>query len=120
VDNLRDRVQQLSQDRFQVQREEVQEAMRNPAELFSQARILPKYENGAMVGVQLNSIQQGSLFEEIGIREGDVITEVNGIVVTSPQDSSALIKELTEADQFTVQVRGSDGEARTLNYVVEP
>jgi general secretion pathway protein C len=120
VGNLRERIQRLSQDRFQVQRDDVQEAMRNPAELFSQARILPKYENGAMTGVQINSIQPGSLFEQIGIQDGDVITEVNGIVVSSPQDSSALIQELTEANQFTVQVRSSDGQARTLNYVVEP
>jgi len=117
--DLRDRVQQLSEDRFQVQREEVEEAMRNPAELFSQARILPKYENGQMTGVQLNSIQPGSLFEEIGIRDGDVITQVNGIVVASPQDSAALLRELTESNQFEVSVQGADGQPRTLNYTVQ-
>jgi len=114
------RVQQLSHDSFEVQRSEVEEAMRNPAELFSQARILPKYEDGQMTGVQLNSIQPGSLFEEIGIRDGDVITQVNGIVVTSPQDSAALLQELTRASQFEVTVVGADGMLRTLNYVVQP
>jgi general secretion pathway protein C len=117
---LRERVQQLADDRFQVQREDVDEAMRNPAELFSQARILPKYENGQMTGVQLNSIQPGSLFEEIGIRDGDVITQVNGIVVASPQDSAALLRELTESSQFEVTVQGSDGQPRTLNYTIQP
>jgi general secretion pathway protein C len=94
--------------------------MRNPAELFSQARILPKYENGQMTGVQLNSIQPGSLFEEIGIRDGDVITQVNGIVVSSPQDSAALLRELTESSQFEVNVMSSDGQPRTLSYTVQP
>ncbi len=120
VGDLRDRVQRLAEDRFQVQREDVQEAMRNPAELFSQARILPKYEEGEMVGVQLNSIQAGSLFEDIGIQDGDVITEVNGIVISSPQDSAALLRELTQSDQFDVEVLGADGAPRTLSYVVEP
>lgn len=120
IGDLRERVQRLSEDRFQVQRNDVQEAMRNPAELFSQARILPKYENGQMVGVQLNSIQPGSLFEEIGIQSGDVITQVNGVVVSSPQDSAALLRELTEANQFEVTVQGADGAPRTLNYVVQP
>lgn len=120
IATLRDRVEQLSEDNFQVQREGVEEAMRNPAELFSQARILPKYENGQMTGVQLNSIQPGSLFEEIGIRDGDVITQVNGIVVASPQDSAALLRELTESDQFEVNVLGSDGQPRTLTYTVQP
>jgi general secretion pathway protein C len=118
--DLRDRVRQLAEDRYQVEREQVEEAMRNPAELFSQARILPKYENGQMTGVQLNSIQPGSLFEEIGIRDGDVITEVNGIVVASPQDSAALLRELTEATEFQVTVTGADGQPRTLNYTIQP
>src|SRR5690606_15570471 len=119
VADLRERVQQLSEDSFQVQREQVDEAMRNPAELFSQARILPKYENGAMTGVQVNSIQPGSLFEEIGIRDGDVVTQVNGIVVASPQDSAALLQELTQSNQFEVTVLGADGQPRTLSYTVQ-
>lgn len=119
VADLRERVQQLSEDRFQVQREQVEQAMRNPAELFSQARILPKYENGAMTGVQVSSIQPGSLFEEIGIRDGDVVTEVNGIVVSSPQDSAALLQELTQSNQFEVTVLGADGQTRTLSYTVQ-
>jgi general secretion pathway protein C len=119
IEDLRDRVQQLSEDRFEVQREDVEEAMRNPAELFSQARILPKYENGQMTGVQLNSIQPGSLFEEIGIRDGDVITQVNGIVVASPQDSAALLRELTQSNTFEVSVQGADGQPRTLTYSVQ-
>ena len=118
--DLRDRVRQIAEDRYQVEREQVEEAMRNPAELFSQARILPKYENGQMTGVQLNSIQPGSLFEEIGIRDGDVITEVNGIVVASPQDSAALLRELTEATEFQVTVTGADGQPRTLSYTIQP
>ncbi|MEB2345648.1 MAG: PDZ domain-containing protein [Deltaproteobacteria bacterium] len=120
VADLRDRIQQTGDSSFQVQRGQVEEAMRNPAELFSQARILPKYENGQMTGVQLNSIQPGSLFEEIGIRDGDVITEVNGIVVSSPQDSAALLRELTESNVFEVSVQGADGQPRTLSYTVQP
>jgi general secretion pathway protein C len=120
VGNLRDRVQRLSDSSFQVQRNDVQQAMRNPSELFTQARILPKYENGEMAGVQLNAIQPGSLFEQIGVRNGDVITEVNGIEVTSPQDSSRLLQELTQATEFQVEVVGEDGEPRTLSYVVQP
>jgi general secretion pathway protein C len=116
--NLQERVRQLSENRFGVERGDVAEAARNPAELFSQARILPKYEEGQMTGVQLSSIQPGSIFEEIGLREGDTVTQVNGIVVTGPQDSAALLKELAESDEFTVNVVGADGATRTLHYVV--
>ena len=116
--DLRERIKRLSEGSFQVQREDVEEAVRNPAELFSEARILPKYDNGAMVGVQLSTIKPGSLFEEIGIQNGDTVTQVNGITVTSPQDSAALLKELTQASQFLVNVLGADGQTRSLNYSI--
>ena len=118
AEDLRERIKRLSEGSFQVQREDIAEAMRNPSELFSEARILPRYENGAMVGVQLSSIKQGSLFEEIGIQNGDTVTQVNGITVTSPQDSAALLKELTSASDFQVQVLGADGQTRSLTYSI--
>jgi general secretion pathway protein C len=116
--DLRDRIRRLSETSFEVGREQVEETMRNPAELFSEARILPKYDNGQMVGVQLSSIKPGSLFEEIGIQNGDTVTGVNGITVTSPQDSAALLKELTESTDFQVNVMGADGQIRTLQYTI--
>lgn len=99
--------------------EDVQVAGRSPAEIFSSARILPKYEEGQMVGIQLNNVKDGSLFHEIGIQNGDVITQFNGITIDSPQGSAQVLRELTEADQFELIVQGADGSQKTLTYRVE-
>jgi type II secretion system protein C len=115
-----ERVQRLAGDRFGVSRGDVESIANNPAALFSQARILPKYEEGQMVGVQLNSIQQGSLFEQIGIQNGDIITEFNGIHITNQQDSAAVLRQLTEASEFNVTVQGADGQPRRLTYELRP
>ena len=88
---------------------DLEETIRNPAQLFSQARILPKYEDGEMVGVQVSAIQAGSLFEEIGVKDGDVITELNGIKINSPEESFKLLQEVTQAGKFTFTVEGEDG-----------
>jgi general secretion pathway protein C len=117
--NAAERVQRLAENRFGVTREDVETVANNPAALFSQARILPKYDEGKMVGVQLNSIKEGSLFEQIGIREGDTITELNGIQITSQQDSASVLRELTSASAFNVTVTGSDGAVRQLTYEVQ-
>jgi general secretion pathway protein C len=114
-----ERVQRLAENRFGVAREDVQSVANNPAALFSQARILPKYEEGQMVGVQLNAIQSGSLFEQIGIQNGDTITEFNGITITSQQDSAAVLRQLTESNEFNVTVTGADGQQRRLTYELQ-
>jgi general secretion pathway protein C len=104
------RVRRLAENRFQVGR--------NPAEIFSSARILPKYEGGQMVGIQLNNVKEGSLFQEIGIQDGDTITQFNGIQIDSPQGSAEVLRELTQAERFEVTVTSADGKPRTLTYEV--
>jgi type II secretory pathway component PulC len=69
--------------------------------------------------VQLNAIKAGSMFESIGIQNGDTIRELNGIRVTSQQDSAAVLRELTEAKEFSVVVLGADGQERTLTYEIQ-
>ena len=90
--------------------------IRNPATLFSQARILPKYENGQMVGVQLNAIKPGSMFEQIGIQNGDVIKELNGIKIDSPEQSAKILLEFVDAKSFIVVVDRTGQGAQTFTY----
>jgi general secretion pathway protein C len=116
---LADRVRQLNENRFALQREDVEAAARNPAALFSQARILPKYEEGQMVGVQLNAVKPGSVFEQIGIRDGDIVVEFNGTRIESPQQSAELMRQLSQTDQLNLRVEGADGQERTLTYTFE-
>lgn len=90
-------------------------SLRNPATLFSQARILPKYENGAMVGVQVSAIKPGSLFESIGIKNGCVIKELNGIKIDSPEQSAKILLEFVDAKRFDIVVDECQG-TQNLSY----
>ncbi len=116
---MRNRLERLAEQRISLSRQDVQEAARNPASIFSQARILPKYEDGEMVGVQVNSIKPGSMLEDIGLQNGDTISEFNGIRIRSPEDSTEVLKELAGSSEFTVVVTGADGQQRTLTYELE-
>ena len=115
----RERVEKLAEDRFEMEREDVDDMMRNPANLFSQARILPKYEEGEMVGLQINAIKPGSFFEEVGIQSGDVVTKLNGVAIDSPQESARILAEFSQADKFTIDVNRGDGTTDTLEFNLE-
>lgn len=114
--SLADRVRQVAESRFEVDREDVMETVRNPAALFSEARILPRYEDGQMMGIQLNAIKQGSLFEEVGLADGDTIVEFNGQSLASPADSAAFLQQLMDGSNFEVLVQDPDGGERTLTF----
>jgi general secretion pathway protein C len=112
-------IERLGDNRFAVQRTDVEALSADPTALFSQARILPKYgQDGQMQGVQLNAIKQGSLFQQVGIQDGDTITRVNDIEVRDQQASLQVFQEFTQSSDLTVTVTGRDGNERTLEYEV--
>ncbi len=96
-------------------REEVEEALKNPADILSQARFLPKYDGGEMVGFQINAIKSGSVLAGFGIENGDLITEFNGISITSPTESAKLLQEFNDSSSVSLVVQDADGDVRTIN-----
>jgi type II secretion system protein C len=95
--------------------------LRDPSQIASQARFLPRYEDGTgrIVGIEVDSVRTGSLLEEIGMRNGDTIVEFNGLEIAGAEDASQLLSELADTEEFEVQVVGRDGTRRTLEYVYE-
>jgi general secretion pathway protein C len=112
-------VEQLAENRFAVPRTEVEGAAQNPAALYSQARILPRYDKGKMIGVQLNAIRPGSLFAQVGIQDGDTVTQVNGVTVSTPEDGQRLLQEFSSGGELRVTVQGRDQQVRELVYVAQ-
>ncbi|MCP4903932.1 MAG: hypothetical protein GY910_03045 [bacterium] len=78
--------------------------------ILSSARIIPDYnEEGEMRGMKVDSIKADSVFEKVGLVNGDVITEVNGIVVDRLEATSAIFDEFATAEEVSVAAqRGSE------------
>lgn len=53
--------------------------------LAQQARIVPAFQNGRAVGFKLFSIRPSSDFARAGLHNGDVVTRINGIELSSPE-----------------------------------
>lgn len=115
--SARGNLERLAENRFAVKRDELQDLATNPSALFSQARILPKYESGQMVGVQVSGIKPGSWFEQAGIQNGETITAVNGNEIGA-DGAPALFREITQGSATRVTVRGTDGNERELNVEI--
>jgi general secretion pathway protein C len=114
--NARGNLERLADNRFAVDRSEVQNLATNPSALFSQARILPKYEGGQMVGVQVSAIKPGSLFEQAGLQNGDTITEINGQPVNGPEGAPQLFQKLTQGGDIRLGVQDANGTRRDIDF----
>jgi general secretion pathway protein C len=85
----------------------------NPTSLYSQARIVPQIdpETNLVTGLQLKAIQAGSVFEQVGIQNGEVITEIAGVLVSDIGDSTKIMSALTDPDEVEIVTVDPDGEA---------
>ncbi|MBW2314917.1 MAG: hypothetical protein JRH10_12055 [Deltaproteobacteria bacterium] len=94
----------------------LQRILRNPAALYSQARIRPKYEAGAMVGLELSQFVEGSTFEGLGLADGDTVIEFDGKPVASPGDGARFLQQVKIGELADIRVLGVDGDERTLTF----
>jgi type II secretion system protein C len=86
----------------------------NPSSLYSQARIVPKIdpESNVVTGLQLSAIQSGSAFEEAGIENGAVITEINGVPVSDMGASTKIMAAMTDSDEVEVVTVDANGDTK--------
>ena len=101
-----------------IDRETVQSAMQNVNELMKQARVRPHFTDGKPDGLRLSAVRPGSLFRQIGLQSGDIITGVNGEPIESVDDALRFYTSLKNADDVALQLRRG-GVERSLNYRVE-
>jgi len=80
------------------------------SKLLSEVQVVPKFHDGEMVGIEVNDIQPGGLLEGLGIQSGDVITELNGVRLTNPEDSARVLAETDPSGTLSVKVLGEQGE----------
>ncbi|HEX7540357.1 MAG TPA: type II secretion system protein N [Syntrophales bacterium] len=91
------------------------------AGLLTQARVIPNVtagSSGKPDGVIINEIQPGSLFENAGLVNGDVIQEVNGRTVSGVADLVSMYRDLKPGASLSVKVTRS-GRQVVLSHTVE-
>jgi general secretion pathway protein C len=97
--------------------------------LMKQARIRPFFSNGKPDGLLLYGIRNDSVFQQIGLRNGDIIKAINDSDILSAQDAVTIYQSLnTPLEEmpdirFTIQRRGKLQEivynAQNNEYTVE-
>ncbi|MBN2514493.1 MAG: PDZ domain-containing protein [Deltaproteobacteria bacterium] len=101
---------------IKVDKTEVDQAFKNMNQLLTQVRIRPYFSSGKPDGFMVSNIQQGSIFQKMGLRSGDVIKGVNDRPITSADDMLELYKGLQSGSEINLNIKRR-GKEETLTYV---
>jgi len=85
----------------------------NAARFTEVIRIVPDMRGGQMSGFRLTPGRDREAFAALGLRPGDVLTEVNGMILNDPQTAAQVFSALGETSMANVTVL-RDGNPQVL------
>jgi general secretion pathway protein C len=101
--------------RISLNRAQVDGAMNNLNELMGQINIQPHSENGQSDGMILNNIKPNSIFRRMGLRNGDILTAVDGRPITTVDQALKLYEDLKSSDATNIEIKRK-GRPTTIEY----
>ncbi len=101
-----------------ISRNTIRRATRNFSQLLTQARVVPHFVQGKADGFVISNIVPRSLFQTIGLRNGDIIRKVNQEPITSAAQAMKLYQSLQHASNIQLEVERA-GQMQTINYHIQ-
>ncbi len=100
---------------YEVQHATLDSLLGNMAALSKAARIVPEMKDGKSNGFRLLSIKPDGPFGKIGLQNGDIISAINGLEMTSPDKALEVYTKLKTANHLSVGLE-RNGQKVTMDY----
>ena len=102
-------------NRFLLDRAEVDKTLGNLNEILTQARCVPNFEAGRPDGYKCFQIVPGSIYEKLGMKNDDVICGINGEPINDPTKAFGFLTELKSAPSIQICIK-RNGQVMNFNY----
>jgi general secretion pathway protein C len=110
-------VQKLGGNHYLIARTTLNQDLQNMPKLFTEIRAVPNLQNGTPNGFRLSEVEPGSIFQQIGLMDGDLLTAVSGQPVGDPARAMQLFEMLRNQSTITLNVV-RNGSPMQLQYVI--
>ena len=111
------RVERLADNRFSIDEEGVAQLTGNINQFMTQVRLIPFFEGNKSAGYRIAAIRPGTTFERLGFQGGDVLQQVNGLDVSSPEKLYTIFQNLKDEKKVSVNIL-RQGQKNTLTYEI--
>jgi general secretion pathway protein C len=110
-------VQKLGGNHYLIARTTLNQDLQDMPKLFTEIRAVPNLQNGTANGFRLSEVEPGSIFQQIGLMDGDLLTAVSGQPVGDPARAMQLFEMLRSQSTITLNVV-RNGSPMQLQYVI--
>ena len=87
---------------WEIKRSTLEKVLSNTTLLARSARIVPSVKNGKPNGFKLYAIRPGSIYDLIGMKNGDTIHAINGHAMTTPDKALEVYTRVRNASHLNI------------------
>lgn len=98
-----------------INRSEISAALADMGSMLRQARVRPYFNGGVADGFMITNIQPDSIYQRMGIANGDILQGVDGRRIQTADDMISFLNSLKGASTTALSLQ-REGKPQTLNY----
>jgi general secretion pathway protein C len=110
-------IKKTGEHSYEIQRQTLESVLGNMNLLSRSARIVPEIKDGKSAGFRLYSVRPDGPFAKIGMQNGDVISSINGLEITSPEKALEVYAKLKSASHLSLGLE-RNGQKVTKDYSI--
>lgn len=108
-------IERTSPNNFAVSRSEIDKQLGDLNNVLTQARCVPNFENGMPSGFKCFQIVPGSIYDKLGLQNGDVLVGVDGDPINDPAKAFELLNKLKTTNHVELTIK-RDGKQQNYAY----
>jgi general secretion pathway protein C len=110
-------IKKTGENTYEIQRSTLESVLGNMSLLARSARIVPEMRDGKAAGFRLYSVRPEGPFAKIGMQNGDVLSAINGLEITSPEKALEVYSKLKSASHLSLGLE-RNGQRLTKDYSI--
>jgi len=109
-------VKETGEGKFVLDQSEVDNALKNLDRLYTEVRAVPNFAGGKVSGIKILSVKQGSIFDKLGLRRGDILERINGMELDVKRGFE-IFSTLKDEKKLTLDLV-RQGQNQTVEYEI--
>lgn len=108
----------IGEGAYLVDQKKIQQAIENPNQLMTDARLQPNLTDGRQEGFILREVKNGGIYQSLGLQNNDVLLRINDYNISNPESGLQAFTALRGMDRIRLDIM-RNGARMTLTYQIK-
>lgn len=109
--------EKVAENSWVIDQKAVTSSLNDMSRVMTDARLTPKVTDGRVGGFLVTEIKPRGIFDAIGLKNGDVLTKINGFEIDSPEKAVQVLSGLRGQTNIDLDILRA-GKPKSLHYTI--